>query len=417
MRVVVLGAGVVGVTTAYYLAKAGCDVTLVDRCADVAAETSRANAGLISVGHALAWGSPRAPRMLLKSIWRPHAGFRMRLRPDPALIRWGLRFLRECNVTAARRNSTVKYRIARYSQACLTALREEAAIDDHRIDGGLLYYYRDPAHFAQGTASLELFRELGHDLEVVDAARCRTIEPALANLGDALAGGVFCATDEGGDCRVFTQRLAERCAALGVSLRLDTTVTRLHRDAAGITTVETTDGPITADRYVLALGSYSPLLARRVGLKLPIYPVKGYSLTLPITDAAAAPRVGGVDEGRFVAFARMAGGLRMTATADFAGYDTAHAPADFDHMMALARQLFPGGVDFDRPGYWACLRPMTPDGPPVLGPTPIANLFLNTGQGHMGWTMACGSSRVVADLMLGRQPEIDLAGLTYARFH
>ena len=416
MHIVVLGAGVVGVTTAYYLAREGCEVTLVDRCDEVAAETSRANAGLIAVGHALAWGSPRAPRMLLKSLWRPHAGFRMRLRADAALMRWGLRFLGQCSTAAARRNSTTKYRIARYSQQCLARLRDETGIAYDRIDGGLLYYYRDPRHFDEGVTSLELFREFGHDLRIVDAARCKAIEPALANLGDELAGGVFCPTDEGGDCRVFTEQLAKLCTDLGVTLRLGTTVSGLVRDARRIAAVETTDGAITADRFVLALGSYSPLVARRVGLRLPVYPVKGYSLTLPITDDAAAPLVGGVDEGRFTAFGRMGDGLRMTATADFAGYDTTHAPRDFDHMMALARQLFPHGLDMERPEYWACLRPMTPDGPPILGATPVENLFLNTGQGHMGWTTACGSSRIVADLMLGRAPEIELDGLTYARF-
>ncbi|MFQ5973865.1 MAG: D-amino acid dehydrogenase [Alphaproteobacteria bacterium] len=416
MKAVVLGAGVVGVTTAYYLAREGARVVVVDRQAEAASETSYANAGLISVGHALTWASPRAPRILLRSLWRKDLGFRMHLRADPQLWRWGVRFLRHCTSDAALETSATKYRICRYSQRCLTALREETGIAYRRLDNGLLYFFRDERQFDEGVRAMDVIREQGHELQVVDADGCARIEPTLASIRDELAGGVYCPTDESGDCRMFTRRLAAICRRMGVEFMTSTTVERLVRVQDRIERVETRNGAIGGDSYVLALGSYSPLVARTAGLGLPIYPVKGYSLTLPITNPDAAPRVGGIDEARLVAFGPMGDHLRLTATAEFAGYDTDCRTPEFDRMTRLAAQLFPNGVDITKPEHWACLRPMTPDGPPILGRGPIGNLFLNTGHGSMGWTMACGSSRAVADVMVGREPAVDLAGMTLARF-
>ncbi len=416
MHVAVLGAGVMGVTTAYYLAKAGCEVTVVDRQNEVAAETSYGNAGMISTGHALPWASPRALKTLLKSFWRSDVGFRLRLRALPHLTGWGLRFLKECTADGVARNAERKHRISAYSQRCLAAIREATGLDYHERSNGILYYFRDAAHFELGKASLKPLGNLGHGFEMVDVEGCIGFEPALAHIRDQLAGGVISASDETGDCRVFTERLADACRDLGVRFEMGTAVKRLRQANGRIVAAETASGDIEADTFVLALGSYSPVLAKPLGLNLPVYPVKGYSLTLPIVDETRGPRAGCVDEGRLVAFSRLGDVLRLTAVAEFDRFDTAHEPADFDHMVDLAIQLFGDAVDTTRPSHWACLRPMTPDGPPILGQCPVDNLFLNTGQGHMGWTMACGSSRVVADLILGQQPEISLDGLTYDRY-
>ncbi len=416
MHAVVLGAGVMGVTTAYYLAREGWDVTVVDRQPQVAAETSRANAGMISTGHALPWASPRAPQTLLRSLWRKDVGFRLRPHALPFLIGWGLRFLRECTPDAVRRNAERKHRISEYSQRCLADIRDATGLSYNAATTGLLYYFRDPAHFELGKSSLEPLGELGHAFETVDTDGCIVFEPALVNIRDQVAGGVISRSDEVGDCRLFTERLTDACQEMGVRFTLDTVVTGLRRENGRILAAETGNGGIDGDAFVLALGSYSPALARPLGLKLPVYPVKGYSLTLPIVDPAGAPRSGCVDEGRLVAFSRLGDVLRLTAVAEFGRFDTGYQPSDFAPMLDLARQLFGEAVDTRRPDYWACLRPMTPDGPPILGTSPIPNLFLNTGQGHMGWTMACGSSRAVADVMLGRPPAIDMTGLTYDRY-
>lgn len=416
MKVIVMGGGVVGVTTAYYLAKAGAEVTLIERQPAAAQETSLANAGLIAPGHSFAWASPRAPGLLIKSLWRKDTAFRMRLKVDPRMWGWGLRFLKQCTAERARANTLRKLSLCFYSQKKLVELRQETGIDYHQYNKGLLYFYRDPKHFEQGVATMTLLKDHGLPVEVIDAARCARIEPALADFEDKLAGAVYCPTDESGDCNVFTERLVEISKELGVSFKFGTTISGLDQAGDRISGVLTDREVVRGDMYVLALGSYSPLVARSVAVKLPIYPVKGYSLTLPISDADAAPTVGGVDEGMLVAYCRMGDQLRLTATADFAGYDTSCKPKDFATMLAVGRELFPRGIDFTRPTYRACLRPMTPDGPPILGKGRHANLFLNTGHGHIGWTMACGSSRILADLILGRKPEIDIEGLTLDRY-
>ena len=416
MNILVMGSGVVGVTLAYYLAEAGHRVTVVDRAEGPARESSYANAGLIAPGHSFAWASPRAPGLLLRSLWRRDLAFRLRLRLDPQLIAWGLRFLRECPAGRARANTLRKLALCRYSQAKLAELRAATGIAYARHAKGLLYLYRDPAHFEAGAANMALLADHGQPVEVIDAKRCLEIEPALAAIADDLAGAVYCPSDESGDSHLFTEGLAEKCRERGVEFRFGVTVRGLAAAGDEIEAVATDTGEMRADLYVLSLGSYSPLIARTAGIRLPIYPVKGYSMTVPVTDPEAAPTVGGVDEEALIAYCRLGERLRLTATADFAGYDTGHRPADFAHMTRAGRAIFPRGIDFDRPSCRACLRPMTPDGPPILGPGRHRNLFFNTGQGHMGWTMAAGSSRIVADLIAGREPEIDIDGLTIARY-
>lgn len=415
MRIIVLGAGVVGVATAYFLARSGHEVTVIDRREEVASETSFANAGLIAPGHSYTWASPRAPMILLKSLWQDDMALRFHLRADPQMWAWSLRFLLNCTTERSRRYTVIKLKLCLYSQHVLQETAREAEIDYDAIRRGLLYLYRDPAHLALGAANMALLKDNGARLEAVDPDRCVEIEPALASAKGKLAGAIYAPGDASGDSHKFTRELAERCRARGVDFRMGTTISAIRGDRDKVAEVVTDRGSLAADHYVLALGSYSPLLVRDLGLKLPVYPVKGYSVTLPTEDGPGVPYVGGVDEANLVAFARMGDRLRLTATADFAGYDTDHAPGDFSHMLTVARDLFPHGGDYEKPSYWSCLRPMTPDGPPILGACPVRNLTLNTGHGHMGWTMSCGSARIVADLIDGRQPEIDVAGMTLDR--
>ena len=415
MRTIVLGAGVIGITTAYYLAKDGHEVVVVERQAEAAAETSYANAGLIAPGHSFTWNSPRAPKLLLQSLWRRDLSYRMHFSLDPHFWIWGMKFLLSCSAATARANTLVKLGLCRYSQAKLEEIAAAEGLDYHQYKKGLLFFYRDPAHFAQGVANMELMQSQGQTIEVIDAKRAVEIEPALKPIEGKLAGAVYCPGDGSGDCRKFTLQLAAVCKKLGVRFEYGRQIRGFETAGGRVSAVATDGGAVSGDAYVLSLGSYSSILARSAGFGLPVYPVKGFSLTLPI-DPALSPTVGGVDEGALVAYCGMGDRLRMTATADFSGYDASHKPEDFATMMAVARELFPKGVDFSRPSYWACLRPMTPDGPPIVGRSPLANLWLNTGQGHMGWTMAAGSSRVLADLMAGRRSEHLVDGLGFERF-
>lgn len=416
MTVAVLGAGVLGVTTAYYLAKAGEAVTVIDRQPRVAAETSFANAGLVAPGHSYAWASPRAPMILLKSLWRNDTALRYRLRLDPAMWSWSLRFLANCTAAANRRNTLVKLELCKYSREELVALRAAEGLRYDEVVKGSIYLYRDPHHYETGKQTTVLITDHGYPMEAIDMDRVVAIEPALARSRDRFAGAIFVPQDESGDCRLFTERLGEVCKKLGVNFRYGTTVQGFEAAGDKVTAAKTDRGRVVADRFVLALGSYSPLPARSIGLKLPIFPVKGYSMTVPVKNPAEAPTVGLIDEGYLVAFSRMGDRLRMTATADFAGYDTSYSAREFETMLKVARELFPDGADYERQSPWACLRPMTPDGPPIMGATRYRNLFMNTGHGHIGWTMACGSARMVADLMLGRKPALGFEGLTLDRY-
>lgn len=415
MKTIILGAGVIGVTTAYYLAKAGHSVMVIDRQSEVARETSFANAGLIAPGHVHAWASPRAPMILLRSLVREDTALRFRLKADPRLWAWSLRFLANCTAQRNRRNTLHKLRLCLYSRQALIDLRAETGIAYDEIVKGALYLHRDRAQLEAAVRNMRLLNDNGLALQAHDPDGCVAIEPRLADAKQRLAGGIYAPSDESGDSRLFTEKLAALCRSLGVEFRFGTAIKGLAATGEVVKGVVTDQGTIGGDRFVLALGSYSPFVARSLGLRLPIYPIKGYSVTIPANDEGA-PLVGGVDEGYLVAFARMGDRLRLTGTADFAGYDTSHEPKSFTTILRAARDLFPHGGDYERPTYWACLRPMTPDGPPIIGACRYRNLLLNTGHGHMGWTMACGAGRIVADLMQGRPPEIDLAGLTLARY-
>ena len=421
MHVVVLGAGLLGVTTAYYLAEEGHQVTVLDRQPEAARETSFANAGLLTPGHASAWASPRAPMILLKSLWRKDTSLKYRLKLDPRMWAWSLKFLANCTTEKNRRNTLIKLKLCIYSLEETDRLTEVTDIAWERAPKGAIYLYRDRVHFRQGREHMKLLADNGVEARTLEPDEVLAIEPALAGVKDKLAGATYAPNDESGDARKFTVALADVCRLKGVAFRFGQSIDRIERNAHQVTGVHVTakDGSIevvSGDAYVLALGSYSPVLARPLGLDLPIYPVKGYSLTVPILDPAQAPSIGGVDEGNLMAFARLGDRLRFTATADFAGYDTEYQPSDFTQMLKVARELFPRGGAYNQPDYWTCLRPMTPDGPPIMGTSPIKNLWLNTGHGHVGWTMAAGSSRMVVDRMLGKEPAIDDKPFALARY-
>ena len=412
MKVLVMGGGVVGVAAAYRLLADGHEVSVLDRHSAAAEDTSFGNAGMIAPGHAFAWSSPRAPLMLLRSLWRNDQALRFKLRPDPRLWYWSLLFLGQCTSERSRVNTLRKHRLCVYSQQALQDVVRETGVEYDRVTGGLLYLYRSQATFDAGVEHMQILADDGQEMRVLDRDGVARADPALEPVKDKIAGGVYCPTDESGDCRKFTQALAAHCAERGVRFHYDTTIQRIERDGDRINRVVTDRGEHRADVYVMSLGSQSPILARQVGESLPIYPVKGYSVTLPVGGANNPPTIGAVDEDNLVAYTRMGDRLRVTATAEFAGYDTSHRPEDFRGMLRAVQDLLPNGGDYARPSYWAGLRPMTPEGTPIFGRGRVANLIFNAGQGHMGWTMACGSARITADLVAGRQPEISLEGMT-----
>lgn len=415
MRIAVLGAGIAGVTAAYELAADGHEVTVVDRQDKAAMETSFSNAGMVSPGHAYTWASPRAPKILWQSLFRDDVALRLKFQLDPRMWAWCWRFLLECSAERAAINTMHKVRLCLYSQARFAEINRRLDISYDRRTKGAIYVYRDKDHLARGVGAMKILTDNGVALRPLTTEEAVGIEPALAPDSANIAGAIYCPTDESGDCHVFANALARHCEeALGVTFRWSTEIRRIEAEGDRVVRVETDHGPLTADAFVLALGSYSPGLTRSLGFDMPIYPVKGYALTVPVGGHNGAPQVPGVDEKYLIAWSRLGDRMRVTATAEFAGFDRSHNERDFAHMLATIRKLFPDAGDYDKASRWAGLRPMTPKGTPMLGISPKKNLFLSTGHGHIGWTMSMGSARIVADVIAGRTPEIDLTGLTLA---
>jgi D-amino-acid dehydrogenase len=416
MKTLVLGGGVVGVTTAYFLAKAGHEVTILEEKDGLGLEASSGNAGIIAPGHSFAWASPRAPRMLWDSLRGGETAIRIRPTTDLRLYTWGLRFLRECTADRARRNTLIKLRLCQYSQSVMNDLVRAEQIEYHAITRGALYLYRDGAELEAGVKKMALLAEHGQKQEILDARGVAQLDPVFEPVQAKIAGAIRDVGDSSGDSCVFVENLARVCREkLGVVVKLGTRVTALQAGGDRIDAALTNAGVLTADNYVLALGVGAPIVARTAGVSLPVYPAKGYSSTFPLKPGGRAPVVPGVDEKWLVGWSRLGDRLRLTSTAEFAGYDWGWTPRDFNNILKLARDLFPDAADYDRGEYRACLRPMTPDGPPILGLGRHRNLFFNSGHGHMGWTMACGTARIVADLMMGHMPALDLEGLTVRR--
>lgn len=412
MRVLVLGGGIAGVTAAYFLARDGHEVELVEALDGVGRDASGANAGMIAPGHSFAWASPKAPGMLVRSLVGLETAIRVRPRLDPHLVTWGLRFLRECTSSRARANTLVKLRLCQYSQGVMTDLVGVENIEYHAVHRGALYVYRKPRELETGIRRMALLADYGQRQEVLDPAQVARLDPAFEPVQGMIAGAVRDVGDSSGDSQLFTERLAEICRdRLGVALRLGTRVTALTAEGERVSAVVTSAGPIRADAYVLALGVGARSVARSIGLRLNVYPAKGYSSTFPIREEGLVPTIPGVDEKWLVGWSRQGDRLRLTSTAEFAGYDRRWKASDFQGIDRVARELFPDAAHWDRGQFRACLRPMTPDGPPILGSGRFRNLYLNVGHGHMGWTMAFGTARIVADMVAGRKPDHDMAGL------
>ncbi len=416
MKIVILGAGVIGVTTAWYLAQDGHEVTVIDRQPAPALETSFANAGEISPGYASPWAAPGIPAKAMKWLFMRHAPLIIQPMPDLAKLSWVAKMLLNCTSAAYGVNKSRMVRLAEYSRDRLMTLRSDTGISyDERMQG-TLQLFRTQKQVDGAYKDIKVLKADGVPFEVLDAEGCIAAEPGLASSYDKIAGGLRLPGDETGDCFKFTNSLSEMAKAAGVIFRWGVQINRLDADLGKITAVQTSEGRITADAFVLALGSYSPLLARPLGIKLPVYPVKGYSITVPIVDASRAPESTIMDETYKIAITRLGDRIRVGGMAEIAGFDmTLHAKRR-ETLVHSVEDLFGGAGDQSRATFWCGLRPMTPDGTPIVGRSPIANLFLNTGHGTLGWTMAAGSGRVLADLISGKSPEIETADLGYARY-
>jgi D-amino-acid dehydrogenase len=416
VKVLVLGSGVIGVTSAYYLARSGHEVTVVDRQPKPALETSFANAGEVSPGYSSPWAGPGVPVKAIKWLLMRHGPLVIWPKLDPVMWIWLLKLLRNCTEARYAVNKSRMIPIAEYSRDCLRALRAETGIHYDERSRGTLQLFRKQAQLDGTAGDIAVLKQYGVPYEVLDRDGCITAEPALAAVKDKFVGGMRLPQDETGDCHMFTEALAAEAVKLGVQFKLNTTIGRLIADGSKIAGVVTSAGQLQADAYVVALGSWSPRLLRPLGVSLPVYPVKGYSITVPILDAEAAPVSTVMDESYKVAITRLGKRIRVGGTAEISGYSSrldAARRATLDHSLT---DMFPRGGDLAKASFWSGLRPMTPDGPPVIGATRYGNLHLNTGHGTLGWTMACGSARALADLLSGRKPDIDTAELALSRY-
>ncbi|MCR4346901.1 MAG: D-amino acid dehydrogenase [Sulfuricaulis sp.] len=416
MKVLVLGSGVIGVTTAWYLQRAGHEVTVVDRQAEVGLETSHANGGQVSWGAGTPWAAPGIPLKALKWMLRPHSPLVLRPRLDPAMWTWLFKMLANCTSERYVINKERMVRLSRYSHECLMALRNETGIryDEHMT--GILELFRTKKELDDAARDARMLSRWGVDCRLLDRAGCVAHEPALRASQEKIVGGLHFPGDESGDCFQFTQSLANLAKSQGVTFSLNTHIERLEADGDCLIRVITGEGELKADAYVIACGSYTPLLLRPLGIRLPIYPVKGYSVTLPLMDAKAAPAGSVTDVTYKVVITRLGDKLRGAGTAELAGYDLSLRSSRLAIISHVLADLFPGAGNQVDAQNWCGLRPMTPDNPPILGATPCKNLFINTGHGTLGWTMACGSGKILADIVSGRSVDIDLKGLTLARF-
>jgi D-amino-acid dehydrogenase len=409
MKVCVLGAGLAGVTTAYLLAKDGHEVVVVDREEQVASAASRANGGIVATSRAFPWPNPQMAGTILRALVRNDQAVRLRFQLDPFFWRWGLRFLSCCTPEAFEDILERKVRLVKYSQAQLGLIVAESGIDYGRLTNGVMFIYRTPAALQKGLQRVERMRHHGFTTRVLDPAAAVAVEPALAPSRERLAGVIHCESDEAGDSARFCAELAK--ASGGVDYRMKQEIHGLEVEGNKVAAVRTSAGRIAADAFVCALGVIDPRLRNAFGVPLPVYPVRGHSLTVPIVQPAAAPAHAGMDESKLIAFCPMGGKLRVTGGAEFAGYGVDAEDADFRRLYDAMNELFPGATDYAGATRWVCRRPMTHDSLPRFGTAKYRNLWFNIGQGHMGWAMAPGSARITADLVSGRKPAIDTEGL------
>ena len=416
MHVVILGSGVVGVTSAWYLAEAGHEVTVIDRQDAAGMETSFANAGQVSPGLSAPWAGPDTPRKAITWLMMQHRPLVVWPLPDPALIAWVARFLTNCTPAAYVRNKARMVRLAEYSRDRLDDLRATTGIAYDGDQKGLLQLFRTQKQLDGVGEDTAVLDQMGVAYTVLDRAGCLAQEPALGKVSAKFVGGLKLPGDQTGDAHIFTQNLAAKCAARGVKFLYGHTIEKLRADAGEISGVQTNKGAIVGDSYLVCLGSYGPALLRPLGIKLPVYPVKGYSITMPVQDASAAPNSTVMDETFKVAITRLGDRIRVGGTAELAGFSTRLREARRDTLNHSVNDLFPGAGDTASATFWTGLRPMAPDGPPVIGPTSHKNLWLNTGHGTLGWTMSCGSGALIADLISGRRPNVEHTDLALSRY-
>jgi D-amino-acid dehydrogenase len=416
MKVLIMGAGVIGVSTAYELVKAGCDVSVVDRQPAAGLETSFANAGEISPGYASPWAGPGVPLKAVQWMLDKHGPLVVHPRLDPLMWRWMLQTLFNCTSRRYTLNKSRMVPISEYSRDCLRRLRADTGISyDHRSQG-TLQLFRKQSQLDSVDKDITVLREYGVRFELLDRNGCIRAEPALGGAPASFVGGLLLPDDETGDCHLFTQRLMTMAQEAGVRFIANTRIESVTTEGDRVTAVVTDSGTMTADAYVMALGSFSPLLLQPIGIDIPVYPVKGYSITVPLTDDSGAPQSTVMDETYKVAITRLGDRIRVGGTAELSGYRVELSPERRITLERSLRDLFPRGGDIGGASFWSGLRPMTPDGPPIIGPTRYSNLHLNTGHGTLGWTMACGAARITADRLLGRPSEIPTEGLSLERY-
>jgi len=416
VRVLVVGAGVIGVTTAYALARRGHDVTVLDRRGEVGEETSRANGGQLSASHTDPWPSPANLVRVLTWIGKPDAPLRISLTTDMRQYDWLCRFVANCRPGREQINTEKMLRVALYSRAKLADIQREYNIAFDQKNAGILHIFRSRPAFDRAARQAEVVNALGCERLPVTARRCVEIEPALASVEQELVGGFYCPQDSSGDAHRFTVGLAKICRSMGVEFEFDVSVAAITSTPGSVVRLETTLGPRTADTYVLAAGSYTPLLAETASLTLPVYPAKGYSVTLSLNDLQAGPEISLIDDEKKLVYSRLGGELRVAGTAELGGYNLDINEVRCQQILDSAMGLFSGNIDRRSAVFWTGLRPQTPDSVPVIGPTPFQNLYLNTGHGTLGWTMAAGSAEVIGDLVSGKAPDIDPDGLAMDRF-
>jgi D-amino-acid dehydrogenase len=416
MKVAVLGSGVIGVTTAYYLAMAGHEAVVVDRQPGVGLETSFANAGEISPGYASPWAAPDIPRKALKWLFMRYSPLILRPKADPRMLAWMLAILRNCTSARYARNKARMVRLAGYSRETLIKLRADTGIQYDQRMQGTLQLFRTQQQLDGMAKDVAVLRTGGVPFEILDQPGCIAAEPGLAFAHEPFVGGLRLPDDETGDCFKFTNALADMAAAQGVRFQFGTAIQAIEADAGGVISVRTNRGPVTADRYVVALGSFSPALVRPLGIRLPVYPVKGYSITAPVIQAERAPVSTLMDETYKIAITRLGDRIRVGGMAEVSGFSTGLPVSRRATLVRSVGSLFPGAGDLEAARFWSGLRPMTPDGPPLIGATTLPNLFLNTGHGTLGWTMACGSGAVLADIISGAKPAIAVEDLSLVRY-
>lgn len=401
MKVVVLGSGVVGVTTAWYLSQKGCQVTVVDRQPRSGEETSFANAGQISYGYSSPWAAPGIPQKAMRWLFQRHAPLKIAPRMNAEKLTWMSRMLANCQLDRYQINKARMLAIANHSRACLTQLKHTHQLEFQGREQGTLQVFRTEKQLAAIEKDIRLLEQSGTRYELLDVDGCLRQEPGLSPVQEKLTGGLYLPDDETGDCYLFCQQLTELARQHGVTFLFDTQIESLEREHNRITAVAIKQGTLEADAFVVALGSYSTPLLRPLGIRLPVYPVKGYSLTLPLTNPDLAPRSTVMDETYKVAMTRFDDRIRVAGTAELAGFDPSLPQKRKDTIAMVVQDLFPQGGDLSQAEFWSGFRPMTPDGTPIIGRTPLENLYTNTGHGTLGWTMACGSADLLADVITG----------------